>query len=46
VEGTLVDILTDAVSFFGKDGIDGGGSGGTKIECGHNIKSGGCRKRG
>lgn len=38
VEGTLVDVLTDAVSFFGEDGVDCTDAS-AKIECGHNIKS-------
>ena len=37
VEGTLVDVLTDAVSFFGEDGVDCTDAS-AKIECGHNIK--------
>jgi hypothetical protein len=38
VEGTLVNVLTDAVSFFGKDGIDSGYAIGCEICGGHSIK--------
>jgi hypothetical protein len=38
VEGTLVNVLTDAVSFFGEDSIDSGYAIGCEICCGHNIK--------
>jgi hypothetical protein len=38
VEGTLVNVLTDAVSFFCEDSIDSGYAIGCEICCGHNIK--------
>ena len=43
VEGTLVDVLTDAVSFFGEDGVDCTDAS-AKIECRHSIKKLGLKK--
>lgn len=43
VEGTLVDVLTDAVSFFGEDGVDCTDAS-AEIECRHSIKKLGLKK--
>ena len=43
VEGTLVDVLTDAVSFFGEDGVDCTDAS-AEIECRHSIKKLGLKR--